>query len=117
MPANSPANGLPLPARILHAMSDGDLDKPRTFSDGEVWTIRGWFESYGIEVTPVGLARSPAALAEHRPDAVVVARKVERVLQLEQRLRPERVAHLGPVDRDHSDSSLILDSNTPCVDG
>ena len=36
-------------------------------------------------------------------DAGVVAGPVERVLQLEQRLRPEGVAHLGPVDRDLGD--------------
>ena len=37
-------------------------------------------------------------------DLGVVARLVERVRQLEQGLRPERVAHLGPADRDLRDA-------------
>jgi hypothetical protein len=42
-------------------------------------------------------------------DRGVVAGAVERVLQLEQRLRPERVAHFRPVDRDLGDGAVAVD--------
>ena len=37
-------------------------------------------------------------------DRRVVARELERVAELEQRAGPERVAHLGPADRDLGDA-------------
>jgi hypothetical protein len=49
-PGLSPANGVQLPAKVLHVMSDLDLDRSRTFWGGELWTVRGWFESRGMQV-------------------------------------------------------------------
>ena len=43
-------------------------------------------------------------------DLGVVARLLEGVRQLEQRLRPEGVAHLGPVDRDLGDALGVAGS-------
>ena len=58
-------------------------------------------------------AEGLVALAGEDDDAdlVVVAGAVERVSQLEERLRPEGVAHLGAVDRDLRDAlgNVVLD--------
>ena len=45
----------------------------------------------------------PLAGEDDHADVGVVAGELERVAQLEQRPRPERVAHLGPADRDLGD--------------
>jgi hypothetical protein len=50
-------------------------------------------------------------------DRVVVAGQVERVLQLEQGLRAERVAHLRPVYRDLGDPLGHLVPDVPVVTG
>jgi hypothetical protein len=46
----------------------------------------------------------PLAGEDHDPDRRVVARHLEGRDQLLRRERPERVAHLGPVDRDLRDA-------------
>src|SRR5262249_12314833 len=50
--------------------------------------------------------RSFAGQDDHA-NAVVLARALKGVDQLDHRLRPERVAHLGPVDRDLGDAGVL----------
>ena len=50
---------------------------------------------------PASVARRRAVAGdEHAPDVGAHARVVERTVELVDRLRPERVTHLGPVERD-----------------
>ena len=53
----------------------------------------------------------PLAGEDDHPDRGVLARALERVRDLDQRLRPERVAHLRAVDRDLGDAvgELVAD--------
>ena len=50
----------------------------------------------------------PCAGEQHHADRRVVARMGEGVLQLDDRLGPEGVAHLGPIDRDLGDALEVF---------
>ena len=55
-----------------------------------------------------GAERLGALAGEHDDaDLRVVARALERVLELEERPGPEGVAHLGPADRDLGDAPAL----------
>ena len=59
-----------------------------------------------------GAERLGALAGEHdHPDRRVVASQLERACQLEQRRRPEGVAHLGPVDGELGDAAGSLVAN------
>jgi len=64
----------------------------------------------GVATDPLVAARAErvGALAgeDHDAHAQILARPRERVAQLDDGLRAERVAHLGPVDRDLGDAGI-----------
>ena len=70
--------------------------------------LRGGAEKHDLDATALVAARAererPLAREHDHADRRVLARPLERVRDLDDRLRPERVAHLRPVDRDLRDA-------------